>query len=80
MELCESWSVPPSSVLFVGDSLEDVQWSFAVGCRTCLIDIGASHTPATLRSGFVHYGIRSLTEIRHIITRTNGSSSGGGAL
>lgn len=71
LEICEAWRVSPGSVLFVGDSLEDVEWSFNVGCRTCLIDIGASHTPTTLSSGYVHYGIQALSDLKDIIAATN---------
>jgi len=58
-------------VLVVGDSLEDVEWGFLAGCQTCLIDIGASHYDSTIKSGYAHYTIKGLAELKGIMNRSD---------
>lgn len=66
--ICMSWGLHPREVLVVGDSLEDVEWGFHAGCQTCLVDIGAPHYTQTLQTGFAHYTIEGLAELKHIVT------------
>ena len=75
--MCEEWGLPSSSVLFVGDSAEDMSWGFTAGCRTCLLNIGAPHTAQTLGSGYTHFAIDSLDTLIQIIGQ--GVNGDGGA-
>ncbi|GAB5034629.1 pyridoxal kinase [Nannochloropsis oceanica] len=67
LAVSELWGLAPSSILVVGDSLEDCQWAHMAGMKSCLIHIGASHTLDTLRSGYVHTVIESLGELQAML-------------
>jgi HAD superfamily hydrolase (TIGR01509 family) len=48
LHVAQQWGVPPSSLLMVGDSFEDVEVGNAAGTATCLVAGGGNEKPGAV--------------------------------
>jgi hypothetical protein len=67
----QAWDLPPSSLLMVGDSFEDVEVGNAAGTASCLIAGGGNEKPGaniTPPAGAVPtFSVNSLTQLRDML-------------
>lgn len=88
-QLCicpQLWGVPPSSLLMVGDSAEDVEVGNAAGAASCLVAGGGNEKPgaapaAPLPGAVPTFTVSGLPELRArlLAAGSTGAASGAGA-
>jgi phosphoglycolate phosphatase-like HAD superfamily hydrolase len=63
--VCREWQLDPRSVLFVGDSMDDMACGHAAGCQTLLLVNDSNRLLA--RESEVHFTAQSLDDVRDLI-------------